>query len=236
MRITRVYQEKIDTILDDTASHYLARVLRCRINDACILFNGQGIEVPATITDISKTSVTVRLDQPVECHRESPLFIHLAQAVPKGDKMDWILQKATELGAQEITPLWTEYSDVKFSTERLKKKLTHWQRVLISAAEQSGRTVLPKLNPPCTLKELSITQPTVLLSPRGNQSLTTLTQPPPTQLMLCIGPEGGFSVEEETWATQQNIILIKMGTRILRTETAAMSAIATAQILWGDFK
>lgn len=235
MRITRIYQAIIRPVLDHTASHYLAHVLRCRIGDECILFNGHGLETNARIVDINKTGVTVSLGQTIENHRESPLTIHLAQAIAKGDKMDWILQKATELGVHDITPLRTDYSEVKLSEERLAKKLMHWQGILISAAEQSGRAILPRLNPPCLLKDLSITDPTFFLSPRAPQSLSAFAQTSLQRICVCIGPEGGFSEQEENIALQQGMVAMTLGKRILRTETAAVSAIAAAQTLWGDF-
>lgn len=241
MRITRIYQAAIlhtqeNITLNDTASHYLTNVLRCQVGDECLLFNGNGFETPARIIEIKKTGVIVSMSQQIENHRESPLPLHLAQAIAKSDKMDWILQKATELGINEITPLWTDYSEVKLNEERLRKKLTHWQGILISAAEQSGRAILPKLNPACALKDLPLSKPTVLLSPRGTQSLTALTEAIPSRLTLCIGPEGGFSATEEAWAVQQGAHLMTMGKRILRTETASIAAIAVAQTLWGDFR
>lgn len=235
MRITRVYQANIQPTLDPTASHYLRDVLRCRVGNECILFNGAGIEIPARIIELSKTGVTVSLGPAIDHDRESPLSIHLAQAMAKGDKMDWILQKATELGVREITPLWTDYSDVKLNPERLAKKLSHWQGILISAAEQSGRAFLPTLNPPCAFKDFAIIDPSFFLSPRATQSLSTLTQPSPQRICLCIGPEGGFSDAEENTALQKGMQAIRLGKRILRTETAAISAIAATQTLWGDF-
>jgi 16S rRNA (uracil1498-N3)-methyltransferase len=237
MRITRVYQSISLTNqevfrLDKNASHYLTHVLRSRVGDECYLFDGMGTEIQVSITDIEKSGVSVSFIKAIENKRESPLYIHLAQAVGKSDKMDWVLQKATELGVNEITPLLTDYCDVKLPADRVDTKMEHWKKIIIGATEQCGRSFLPTLNYPISLMDLPLSENTFLLSPRGQQSFSTL---PAKELTLCIGPEGGFSAKEEAWAIQQNIATITLGNRILRTETAAIASIAAIQTLWGDF-
>ena len=218
-------------MLDAKASHHLSVVLRCRVGDECFIFDGHGREIKVVIAEITKAHVVVRFLEEIVNESESALHVHLAQAVGKGEKMDWVVQKATELGVAAITPLWTDYSEVKLSSERLAKKMQHWQNIMISAAEQCGRAVLPLLHTPQCLTDLIIPKHALLCSPRGGKLSSALFS---DSVQLLIGPEGGFSTHEEAWAIQQGASMVELGKRVLRTETAAIAAITAVQVLRGD--
>lgn len=249
MRITRVYQNtdlalNQTIVLDKNSSHYLAKVMRCSIGDSCHVFNANAQEFKAEIKSLTKNSIELYLTQKIENNTESNLSIHLAQGLCKGDKMDFILQKSVELGVTEITPVFSEYCDVKLNAERIEKKMQHWRKIIISATEQSGRAVLAKLNYPKKIAELLVenteNMDLFLLSPRGelnfkNISDKSLNNTHKKSIKIFIGPEGGFSEKEEKLALKNNIQLLKLGSRILRTETAGLATIAALQSHWGDF-
>lgn len=245
MRLTRIfqpgnYQVGDEFELNETGSHHLATVLRHQIHDPCILFPGNGHDYRCTITQITKKRVHVIVQQAQQILLESPLRIHLVQAICKGDKMDWILQKATELGATSITPLISSRATAEASDpKRREKRLVHWQGILQHACEQSGRSVLPILNP-STSFETFIEQPCqatgLILSPHEAQSLKSLE---PKQLFpevtILIGPEGGWTKDELVKARTNNYRPTSLGRRILRTESAGMAMISVLQFMAGDF-
>lgn len=241
MTVTRIFQTSalsVDTSvqLDAAASHHVQDVLRARCGDELIIFDGTGGEYRAHITALQKKRVTVHLDAFNEIERESPLIIHLGQGVARGEKMDWILQKATELGVTEITPLWTEFGNVQLSAERVIRKMEHWQKIIISACEQSGRTRIPILHTPVAiLNWFSQVQAPVklLLHPAKQQQRFTL--PATTTVCLAVGSEGGFSQREMEEAQRHQFQSVQLGPRILRTETAGLAAIAMLQQIAGDF-
>lgn len=249
MRITRVYQNtdlalNQTIVLDKYSSHYLTKVMRCSVGDNCYVFNGNSQEFKAEITSFNKNNVELCLTQKIENNTESNLSIHLVQGLCKGDKMDLILQKSVELGVTEITPVFSEYCDIKLNAERVEKKMQHWQKIIISATEQSGRAVLAKLNYPKKVAELLVknteNMDLFLLSPRGelnfkNISDKSINNTHNKPIKIFIGPEGGFSEKEENLALKNNIQLLKLGSRILRTETAGLAIIAALQSHWGDF-
>lgn len=231
--------------LTDAAHHYLSRVLRCRGGDSVILFNGDGYDYSATIVAINKkeTSLAIAKRQANNC--QSPLKIVLIQGLSKGEKMDFVMQKASELGVSEIYPVQTEHTAVKLDDARQAKKHQHWQAILQSAAEQCGRAELPTLHPLTDLAtalsaQSSSTQNSsaqssaakVVFSPSANGSLKSMPQP--GSVSFLIGPEGGLSAADLALAKQHGFIEKTLGKRILRTETAALAAIAVAQTLWGD--
>ncbi len=222
--------------LETQASHHLHKVLRMQAGDALILFNGNGSNYPAKINVIRKKSLLVSILEQQHTSTESPLAIHLGIAISKGDKMDFIMQKATELGVQAITPLFTERTEVKLQGERREKKQQHWQQVIISACEQSGRCQLPTLD---TIQPLANwlntvdTEKKFVLHHRSTQPLSTAEQT--ASIALLIGPEGGLSKDEISAAEQQHFQALSLGPRVLRTETAPLAVISILQFLWGDF-
>lgn len=221
--------------LSDQATQHVARVLRMSEGDALHLFDGQGGEYQAQIRSCDKRHVTVELLSFDSRESESPLVITLAQGVSKGDRMDYTLQKAVELGVSRIVPLDTERSVVNLKGERREKKMAHWQGVLISACEQCGRNRVPELLPWQSLSSW-LTEPLsglgLLLDHRAEQGLYAL--PETRALTLLIGPEGGLADTEREQAIQRGYQGLRLGPRVLRTETAALTAIAALQARWGD--
>lgn len=240
MRISRLF---IDTTLspnalislDEKASHYLIKVLRLKPNAPLVVFNGDGNQYSATIEAIEKKAVTLRTKDCEAVNNESPLSIHLAIALSKGDRMDWIIQKATELGVTAITPLTSERSEVKLKGERLEKKLQHWQQIAISACEQCGRNRVPTINALSIADDWAKTvkaERKLVLHHRTEQSIdATLTI---ASAALLIGPEGGLSKREIKAAEQCGFAALQLGPRVLRTETAPLAAITLLQHSWGD--
>jgi 16S rRNA (uracil1498-N3)-methyltransferase len=222
--------------LSEEAAHHASRVLRLRQGDALILFDGQGGEYTARVVETGK-KFRVHLDEWRSRECEAPLAVTLAQALPASDKMDWIVQKAVELGATAIQPLQTKRSVVRLSGERAEKRVAHWQQVAISACEQSGRNRVPAIR---TILDLGhyLAQPQgenhFILSPHQGVRLSTLPRPADAVTLL-IGPEGGFEEAEEDMARSVGFQPITLGARILRTETAGLAAIASIMALWGDF-
>ena len=242
MRINRIYHntslqsgQRID--LDERASHHLAKVLRQQPGDSLILFNGDGRQYPAEITAIDKKRVTVLIGEPQVPLTESPLAIHLGIAISKGDRLEWVLQKATELGATAITPLFSERTEFKLKGERLEKKLQHWQQIIVSACEQCGRNSLPQLHSPQSAMQWSESVQAdrkLVLHHRSDGSLDPADTVHSTALL--IGPEGGLSELEIQHAERNGFQPLTLGPRVLRTETAPLAAIAVLQSLWGDFR
>lgn len=224
--------------LPEQAAHHAAKVLRLREGDVLTLFDGQGGEFAAVVEQLGKRDVIVRVGahRPREC--EAPLAVTLAQAISAGEKMDYTLQKATELGINAIQPLDSERSVVKLSGERAEKRVAHWQGVVVSACEQSGRNRVPAVAPirryADWLGEAGKDGLRLMLSPDATQSLRDLPAPD-LPVTLLIGPEGGFSENETAAAKVCGFTPVRLGARILRTETAALAALAAMQALWGDF-
>lgn len=222
-------------VLPEQTAHYVTRVLRMDAGAELQLFDGSGQEFAATLVQSSKKSATVQVTEQLEGLAESPLRIHLGQAVSKGDRMDWAIQKATELGVTEITPLLTEHGEVRLNEERAQKRQEHWQQVAISACEQSGRSHVPVIHP---IQKLNtwMTQPHEGLKLVLHPYAKALSEYAPTQqLTVLIGPEGGLSENEVEAALTQGFNAVSLGPRILRTETAPVAVLAIAQHLWGDF-
>ena len=224
--------------LPPQSAHHAAKVLRLRTGDEIILFDGNGGEYSAQINEIDKRGVTVQIGAHHASERESPLVVTLAQAISSGDKMDITLQKATELGIARIQPLESERSVVRLSGERAEKRVAHWQGVVISACEQCGRNQIPEVAPIRRLHDwLGGAEKSglrLMLSPEAESGLRDLPRPDQPATLL-IGPEGGFSAAETASARHAGFIPVRLGARILRTETAALATLAAMQALWGDF-
>ncbi|MDD5176616.1 MAG: 16S rRNA (uracil(1498)-N(3))-methyltransferase [Sterolibacterium sp.] len=224
--------------LPPEAAHHALRVLRLRSGDELVVFDGMGGEYPGKVEE---TTPTLRLAlgdwREVEC--EAPLTTILAQALPSGDKMDWVVQKAVELGVLAIQPLQTKRSVVRLAGDRAEKRRGHWQQVAVAACEQSGRNRLPTIGPVLDLPHY-LAQPAgenetrLLLSPQADARLSALPRPA-GGLTLLIGPEGGFDADEEAAARSVGFQPVTLGPRVLRTETAGLAAMAATLALWGDF-
>lgn len=225
--------------LPDDAAHHAGRVLRLKVGDEVEIFDGEGQARTGVLVEIAGKRVVVGELADSTVVRESPLRVVLAQGLPSGDKLDWVIQKATELGVSEIQPLATARSVVKLSAERAAKRQEHWQQIAISACEQCGRNGLPVIHPPQDLaKWLAQPRPAedhkLILLPEGASSLHAQAQPTGAVVLL-IGAEGGFTDTESDLALQHGYVPIRMGKRVMRTETAAIAGIAALQMLWGDF-
>lgn len=240
--MTRVFQSipltiGADISLDEAASHHVARVLRKNKNDRLTIFNGEGGEYLATIKDINKKNVMVTITEFKAREAESPLELYLAQGISRGEKMDYTIQKAVELGVTKIIPLFTEFCNVKLDSERLSKKMQHWRSIIISACEQSGRNKIPDIEIPEPF-EKAISKLTAdfcfVLSPHSEQKLTHYHIEKHHRIILLIGPEGGLSEKEIARAEQFNFFPLNLGPRILRTETAGVSTISAIQCCFGD--
>ena len=241
MRVPRIYQAATLTphteiSLDADASAHIGRVLRMSEGQAVSLFNGDGNDYPATITSAGKKSVTVKIDACEANPSESPLNLHLGQVISRGDRMDFTIQKSVELGVNTITPLFSERCGVKLDGERLEKKIQQWQKIVISACEQSGRSSVPVVRPAMNLQEWS-SEPTEALKlnlhPRANGGISSLNIAN-GRVRLLIGPEGGLSETEIAMTEQQGFTDVLLGPRVLRTETAALTAISVLQSRFGD--
>lgn len=223
--------------LAGAAGHYLARVLRLAKGDPLILFNGDGNDYSGEVADIGSGRVLVKIMQSWAVHNESPLKITLVQAICRGERMDNALQKATELGVSGIQPLMCRRVGVRLEQGRLVKRMKHWQGVVISACEQSGRAVIPKVETPFSIDDWlsSAAEPTrLVLDPKAVNSLSDLSITDNTVSIL-VGPEGGFTEEETQKLAANGVVGASLGPRVLRTETAGPAAIAVLQSRSGDF-
>lgn len=224
--------------LEEAAARHLTRVLRLGPGAQLTLFDGTDGEYSATITTTGKRQVEVELGEKLNVSLESPLAVTLAQGVSKGERMDYTIQKAVELGVSRIVPLNTERSVVNLKGERLEKKMQHWQGVIVSACEQCGRNTLPALLPLQSIEtwlaaglkdDLGL-----LLDHRASETVASLPQA--GSVTLLIGPEGGLSAQEQALATASGYIGLRLGPRVLRTETAALTALAALQSRFGDLR
>ena len=225
--------------LPPDAAHHASRVLRLREGDAVQIFDGVGNECRGVIAEISGKRVVVGNITATNTNRESPLHMVLAQAMASSEKMDWVIQKATELGVAEIQPLDTGRSVARLSAERVEKRIEHWQQVAISACAQCGRNVLPVIHAPLDImvwlqQMQKVADTKFILLPQGARSLHEQAKPH-GKVVLLIGAEGGFTQSESDTALRCGFTPIRMGARVLRTETAAVAGLAALQMLWGDF-
>ena len=223
--------------LDKQNSKHLHSVLRLKVDAPIQLFNGEGAHCLASISQFEQATVHVTLADVVEQSTAPRLHIHLGLPMSKGDRMDYAIQKSVEAGVMEITPLTSEFCVIKLDAKRQQKKLQHWQGIIESACEQSGRNYLAKLNPIIDIKEwISSTDASLKLVFDGGstQGLHDLTAPS-ANIASLIGPEGGLSSTEVKIAQRNDFIAIKLGNTILRTETAALATTVALQTLWGDY-
>lgn len=240
MRATRIYTEQplaagTQLALAAGPAHHIAKVLRMQPRQTLILFNGDGLEYTATITTIDKREVIVSVGEAVPTERESPLAVHLGIAISKGERMDWVVQKAVELGVAEITPLVSERVEVRLQGERAEKKHQHWMGVATAACEQCGRARLPKVHAIGNLHDWMNNvqaERKFVLHHRSPQPL--VADQPPRSAALLIGPEGGLSATEIAAAEQAGFGALQLGPRVLRTETAPLVALSLLQFVWGD--
>ena len=222
--------------LDDNAFNHLIRVLRMKTGESITLFDGSNQITPAVIHEVNKKTVIVKTANSVLDNRESPLNIHLGQVISRGDKMEFTIQKSVELGVNTITPLLSERCGVKLDQERLEKKVQQWQKIVISACEQCGRNIIPNINPVMKLETwcANLTDSLKLnLHPKAEQGINQLPCDN-NNISLLIGPEGGLSNEEISMTHQYQFTDILLGPRVLRTETAALTAITALQVRFGD--
>ena len=239
MRISRIHTAQAlaadtEAALDAQTAHYLGKVLRLGAGDRLTLFNGDGHEYPATIVHVDRKTCSVRLGKPTSPATESALHTVLGLGISRGERMDYAIQKSTELGVSTIVPLFTEYCEVRLDAERQQKRQEHWQQVAISACEQSGRVRIPAVHNPQALATWIRSAPAelcLLFDPDQDTRLPATR--PATGVALLIGPEGGLSAEEISAAHHAGFVGIALGPRILRTETAPVAALAVLQYLWG---
>jgi len=244
MRLNRVYVDAALTpgqrlSLPETASGHLLRVLRLREGDECVLFNGDGHDYLARIVHADKRGGEVDIIDARAINTESPLSLWLVQGIARGEKMDLIVQKATELGVVGIIPVISERSEVKLDATRAEKRLAHWQQVIIAACEQSGRARIPALLPPQPLAQCGAALPETAarwyLDPDATGTLASTHAAPDHPIVLAIGPEGGWSPRDRQTLTASGFTALRLGPRILRTETAGLAAISVMQMRFGGF-
>lgn len=241
MRVIRIYQpgdyqsgQSLE--LSPEAGQHVGVVLRMQPGELLTLFCGDNREFTATITTVKKKQVIVSLGLALEVNRESPLPVHLAQAISKGDRMEWVMQKAVELGVASITPIISDRCVVKLDKERMEKKRHQWQAIAVAACEQSGRNQVPVVHQPITLINYVQTAPfqlKLILHPEGAKTWRDFDLKQPS-IGLLIGPEGGLSDEEVSLACEYGFQSLSLGPRILRTETAAITALSMLQAVGGD--
>ncbi|TKB47127.1 16S rRNA (uracil(1498)-N(3))-methyltransferase [Thalassotalea mangrovi] len=230
--------------LSDDAFGHVIRVLRLKEGDAITVFNGDGDEYLATLINVSKKRADIKVVEKIRVANESPLHLHLGQVISRGDRMDFTLQKSVELGVSEITPLFSERCGVKLSGERLQKRIAQWQKIVVAACEQSGRAIVPKVNDARNIEEF-LQQDTMALKinlhPRAEHSIIglpvkDLALEHENRVRLLIGPEGGLTEEEISQASTEGYQEVLLGPRVLRTETAALTAITALQCRFGDLR
>lgn len=241
MRLPRVFIEQslapgANVALPEGQSLHLTQVLRLQAGARLVLFNGDGHDYPAHLAG-QKGRPTVVVEGRGPAEPAVRLEIQLAVGVSKGERMDLVVQKAVELGCSRIMPLFTERSVVRLANERLERRMAHWRGVLIGACEQSGRRRLPQLDRAADFEAWiqGFSEGGLLLDPRGTRALVTLPRPE-SRVTLLVGPEGGLSPRERRQALDRGFLPVRLGPRVLRTETAPLAAIATIQALWGDFE
>ncbi len=245
MALTRLYvnerlSEGAELHLDADQARYLGKVLRLKTGDAVNVFNGEDGEYSARITRLAKNSAVVLVATGVKSDTESPLKTHLVQGISRGERMDFVVQKATELGVKRITPVLTDYGVVKLDEKRAARRREHWQAVAESASEQCGRIHPPLIEDVISLNRWFGERPAkpdldLILRPGAGEPLATI-RAPQVKVCLLVGPEGGFSDKEYDDAEAAGFRAVSLGPRILRTETAAVAALTVAQTLWGDLR
>jgi 16S rRNA (uracil1498-N3)-methyltransferase len=244
MRLNRVFVPQpltsgVVVLLPDAAAYHVARVLRLRAGAPLELFDGSGADFRGEVVAVEDDRVRVAVGERSAGRQESPLAITLVQAVSRGERMDWTLQKATELGVRRIQPVLSGRSVVRLDEQQAAKKLRHWQAIVTAACEQCGRSVLPEVRAPLDLAQFLASSPRdgrrLLLSPGGPASLAGIASMAP-RVELLIGPEGGLDDAEIEAAMRAGFAPVRLGPRVLRTETAGIVALSVLQALWGDLQ
>ena len=227
--------EGSEITLSDSCFQHAIKVLRLKEGAAITLFNGNGHDYSATLTQVSKKSAQARIDQSEPRPTESAIHSHIGQVMSRGERMDYAVQKSTEMGVNQITPLTSERCEVRLNAERQTKRINHWQQIAISACEQSGRSQVPKIEP-CTPLETWISEQNadlkLVLHHHCAKKLGEFT--PPASVALLIGPEGGLTEREVELARQHGFQAVAFGPRVMRTETAPVAALSILNYLWGD--
>ncbi len=243
LRIPRIYTPQplvtsAHLTITGQAAHHVTHVLRLRTGASIRVFDGQGCEHQAKLTAITRAGIALEIREPVAVTPESSLHLTLLQGIARNDRMDFILQKAVELGIQTIQPIWMQRSHARLKGKRLEKRIGHWQGVITSACEQCGRATLPQLSLPEDyinwINAGTISDLRLMLQPDARSCLRNLEKPAGGIAML-VGPEGGLAPEEQALARAAGFTGIRIGPRVLRTETAALATLAGIQTLWGDF-
>ena len=243
MRVNRVYIDGPLAVagriaLPESAAAHLLRVLRLGLGDGCVLFNGDGNDYGARIVAVDKRGGEVEITGACPVASESPLRIVLLQGIARGEKMDWIVQKATELGAAAFVPVNSDRSEVRLDGERAARRLAHWRSVVVAACEQSGRAIVPQVAPPqalvAALPHLPQAGLRLILDPAAGDGITALADPGAGPVVVAIGPEGGWSTRDRAVLEDAGFIGVRLGPRILRTETAGIAAIVALQSRFGD--
>jgi 16S rRNA (uracil1498-N3)-methyltransferase len=223
--------------LPDASAHYAARVLRLRPGDAVVLFDGGGGEYAATVDSVGRRAVRLQIGEHLVLERESPTRLSLALGISRGERMDYAVQKAVELGVQHIVPLVTERCAVRLDERRAENRCGHWRKVMISACEQCGRNRIPEIDP-VTEYGSWLTRGReglgLVFGPEADTPLARLAPKPDTPITALIGPEGGLSDHELERARRAGFTAVRLGPRVLRTETAAVAALVAIQVRWGD--
>jgi 16S rRNA (uracil1498-N3)-methyltransferase len=251
MRLTRVYVAAPVTagkrlVVEGSAANHITRVLRLRSGEALTVFDGSGGEFGARIEEFRKDAVVVAVEQHRPLDRESPLTLTLAQGISRGERMDWIIQKATELGTSRIVPLFTKRSMVRLDERQAERKLQHWRAIAVAACEQCGRNKVPELATPIDFFDVlpadSSGATRLLLSPTGDLRIEDLQavdglnvgKSAGKSITVLIGPEGGLEDVEQEAALAAGFKAVRLGPRVLRTETAAIAALTIIQHHFGD--
>jgi 16S rRNA (uracil1498-N3)-methyltransferase len=241
MRLSRLYvnrplQSGSEAVLDEPAARYVSQVLRLRAGDSVTLFDGSGRDFAAELTRCGRRACSARVGEVLTSEPPARLQLHLGIGISRGERMDFAIQKSVELGVTAITPLFTERSVVQLDAGRLDRRIAHWQGVVVSACEQSGRSRLPVLRAAAGLADwLKTRDGGLMLDHRAPRSLAALPDPG-NALTLLVGPEGGLSGTERELAAAHRFIGVRLGPRVMRTETAPLAALAAIQALWGDFR
>ena len=242
MRLTRVHvPDPLSAgrrhTIGGTAANHIARVLRLEPGAPLAVFDGRGGEYAARIESLRKDAVVIEVQERSPSSRESSLSLTLAQGVSRGERMDWVVQKATELGVTAIVPVLTERTVVKLDARQSERKLTHWRGIAVAACEQSGRDRIPDIVAPIAVHEflhgIDPQATRLLLSPTGTQRVNDL-KAPERRIIVLIGPEGGLGETEQRAAVGAGFVAVRMGPRVLRTETAAVAALTLLQHQFGD--
>lgn len=241
MRVSRLYVEQTldsghELVLHERAAHYIHQVLRLRVGQTLTLFNGDGNDHHADVLACNRRQCTLRVGDVIATETRPLLTCHLGMGISRGERMDFAIQKAVELGVSSIAPLLAKRCVVQLSPKRAAQRLTHWRGIVISACEQSGRSRVPALHPPASLADwVAAASGGLMLYHAADRTLPQLAAPS-GPVNLLIGPEGGLSDAERDLAVRHAFTAVRLGPRVMRTETAPIAALAALQVLWGDFR